>query len=305
MAVLRDTPADEAGCVPRWSVIAPVRDVAGHLPAFLAGVRALQPPSGGVEVLVVDNGSGDASASIVAADPRVTLVREPTVGAYVARNTGLRLARGEFVAFTDPDCVVAPDWLTQYERTFRDPKVLLACGRRHPARVTRATRVLAAYEATKDATVLGGDDPSPYYGFTSNLAVRRTVFDRVGLFDHIPRGADSALVRRVVDRFGTAAVVFAAGASVTHLEFTGAAAYLRKLVLYAQARQVNAATLASARTRTLTLGERYRILRRCIRDERLGPVDSALLAALLLAGLAMWEIGALGGRWTAAQGARR
>jgi len=289
---------DDAAPVPRWSVIAPARDVVAHLPAFLAGVRALQPPAGGLEVIVVDNGSSDASASVLAAAPEVRLLHEATTGAYAARNTGVRAARGEFLAFTDPDCVLAPDWLQQFEQMFRDPAVLLACGRRLPAHVTRATRVLSAYETAKDTEVLSGADPERYYGFTSNLAVRRSTFDAVGPFELLPRGADAIFVRRVVDRFGTRAVVFAKQAAVTHLEFTGVTSYYRKVLTYGRARARHAEAQGADHTRALTLRERWQILQRCVRTERFSLVDRASAVALLIGGLVMWEVGALLGRAT-------
>jgi glycosyltransferase involved in cell wall biosynthesis len=252
-----------------------------------------------MEVIVIDNGSSDGSASVIAAAPEVRLLHESTTGAYAARNTGVRAARGEFLAFTDPDCVLAPDWLQQFERMFRDPSVLLACGRRLPARVSRVTRVLAAYETAKDTEVLSGADPQRYYGFTSNLAVRRSTFDAVGPFELLPRGADAILVRRVVDRFGTGAVVFAKQAAVTHLEFTGVASYYRKVLTYGRARARHAAVRSADRTRALTLRERWQILQRCVRTERFSLVDRATVIVLLIGGLVMWEAGALLGQVTA------
>ncbi len=290
MADVRDASASVPAV--RWSVIVPARDVRAHLPAFLAGLRALRVPSGGVEVLVVDNGSTDGSAERLAAEPGISLLHEATVGAYAARNAGVRAARGALLAFTDPDCVVAPDWLEQYEQAFRDPRVVLACGPRHPARWTRGTKVLADYETAKDAAVLGGDDASRYYGFTNNLALRREVLEGPEPFVPVPRGADAILVRRVVDRFGTSAVAFASRAVVLHAEFTGVLAYYRKVLTYARTRRAMSQVAGAYRTRALSLRERAGILRDCAGSGRLGPLDLVVLVLLLAVGLAVWEVGA-------------
>jgi glycosyltransferase involved in cell wall biosynthesis len=57
-----------------------------------------------VEVIVVDDGSSDNTREVVERyDPRVRYIRQANAGAATARNTGLRVARGEFLALLDSD----------------------------------------------------------------------------------------------------------------------------------------------------------------------------------------------------------
>lgn len=95
---------------PRASVIIPVLDDATRLACCLAALDR-QSLGDRFEVLVVDNGSSDDPAALVAAHPRARLLHEPRRSSYAARNLGAAVARGDILAFTDADCLPAGDWL--------------------------------------------------------------------------------------------------------------------------------------------------------------------------------------------------
>ncbi|PYJ07797.1 MAG: glycosyl transferase [Verrucomicrobia bacterium] len=63
------------------------------------------------EVILVDDGSVDATPEIASRFPTVRYLRQSNQGLAAARNTGIRAAKGEIVAFTDDDCRADEDWL--------------------------------------------------------------------------------------------------------------------------------------------------------------------------------------------------
>jgi len=98
--------------LPLISVVIPVWNNLDLIAKCLTALAEQTYPRDRFEVLVVDNGSTDATANVARSYPFVAVLSEQVAGSYRARNRGLRSARGEYVAFTDADCIPDPDWLT-------------------------------------------------------------------------------------------------------------------------------------------------------------------------------------------------
>ncbi|WP_299694785.1 glycosyltransferase [uncultured Tateyamaria sp.] len=99
---------------PLISVIVPIYDVADHVGACIASLRAQIHRD--FEVLMIDDGSPDDSATraqeAAGDDPRFRLIRQDNAGLSAARNRGLDAARGAYVAFVDSDDTLCPDFLS-------------------------------------------------------------------------------------------------------------------------------------------------------------------------------------------------
>ena len=80
------------------------------------------------EVIVVDDGSTDATGSIALAAGARVVHHETPRGLSAARNAGIDEARGAIVAFTDDDCEPSPGWLDALERTYAEHGAGRVCG---------------------------------------------------------------------------------------------------------------------------------------------------------------------------------
>ena len=103
-------PAAVSAAWPRVSVVVCAYNAADTLDDCLASLAALTYPD--VEVIVVNDGSRDATGTIARRYPGVRVIDIPNGGLSAARNVGLAHATGEIVAYTDADTRVDADWLT-------------------------------------------------------------------------------------------------------------------------------------------------------------------------------------------------
>lgn len=99
---------------PIISVVIPVRNARETIGKCLNSLAGQDRTD--FEVIVLDDGSTDDTATLCEAYPDVTLIRLNHEGPSRARNRGIGASRGALVAFTDSDCVAAPNWLTELEK---------------------------------------------------------------------------------------------------------------------------------------------------------------------------------------------
>jgi glycosyltransferase involved in cell wall biosynthesis len=107
--------------LPFFSVIIPTHARPRQLSACLEALTRLAYPSNSFEVIVVDDGSDKPLNGVV--DPfrnqiNVILLCQANAGPATARNRGASQARGRFLAFTDDDCMPAPDWIATLAKRF-------------------------------------------------------------------------------------------------------------------------------------------------------------------------------------------
>jgi glycosyltransferase involved in cell wall biosynthesis len=161
---------------PLVSVVVPVYNAEEFLGDALDSVFAQDYEP--VEVVVVDDGSTDASGAIAEAYPGVRYIRQENQGPAAARNVGIAVARGEFVSFVDADDVVLPNKLTvQVGYLLEHPEV--------EATMARQVWITPPPNAVPDR-VWGDLDGIPVL----SLVVRRETLVRIGAFDPTLRGPE-------------------------------------------------------------------------------------------------------------------
>jgi glycosyltransferase involved in cell wall biosynthesis len=157
--------------MPEVSVVIPTRDRSRLLALTLHSVRWQRGVD--LEVVVVDDGSADDTAEVVAAlaDPRVRLVRHDTpMGVSAARNRGIAEAKGSWVAFLDDDDLWAPDKLARQLQAAH--------------RTGRAWVYTGEVSIDEHLRILDGAPPAP----------PEQVLARIGRHNAVPAGASNVLI---------------------------------------------------------------------------------------------------------------
>lgn len=164
--------------VPRKPDVTAIVPVHNGAPFLMEAIRSIQNQStdgASVEIVVVDDGSSDGSAELAESVPGVRIHRQPQSGLAAARNAGIGLALGEFIAFLDADDVWLPQKLVRQLALLRGRPEADLC-------ITMVQHVTELPETGLSGLTL--PDEAPRLGrLMQCLLARRRAFEIVGPFD--------------------------------------------------------------------------------------------------------------------------
>lgn len=181
------------------SVIIPVYNNLEKLKLCLFALESQTYPQDLYEIIVVDNNSEENIAEITKQFKQVILTTESKRSSYAARNQGIKIAKGELLAFTDSDCIPDSDWL---KNGVNHLVVNSNCG-------AIAGKVELYYQEKNSPNAAEMFDTivnlqqekyveEHHYGATANLFTVKQVFNQVGLFNaDLKSGGDADWGNRV------------------------------------------------------------------------------------------------------------
>ncbi len=230
-AAFADTPFPASTPWPRISVVVCSYNGSRTIRDSFEALRRSTYPN--FEVIVVDDGSTDATPAI-AAEYDVRLIRTENRGLSSARNTGWRAATGELVAYIDDDAYPDPDWLTHLAVAFlRGTDVGVGGPNIAPPGDGPIAKCVALAPGNPVHVMLTDREAEHIPG--CNMAFRRTALEAIGGFDEQFRvaGDDVDICWQLRERGWT--LGFSAAAVVWHHRRNSFQAYWRQQVGYGRA----------------------------------------------------------------------
>jgi glycosyltransferase involved in cell wall biosynthesis len=198
---------------PTISLYIPCYNVASYIAPVIEGVlrQSLLPQ----EILIIDDGSTDNTVTIASYYPVRIVRHEQNQGLSAARNTGLRTAQNDLVAFLDADCVPSPNWLETLAHELHNPRVALAGGRLIEKNLNSYADRWRAVHMPQEWGPVRLEDPKFMFG--NNGLARKSALISTGGYDERLRtnGEDVDMSQRL--REHGYAFIYNPAATVDHL----------------------------------------------------------------------------------------
>ena len=277
------------------SVVVPTHNREALLADCLASLRRQDYPPEAFEIVVVDDGSTDATPAVVrrlqeGGPPAIRYLRQEARGPNAARNAGIGLAGGDPICLIDDDVEVPPGWLgALVQGLLRHPEAGAAGGRIRLRLEGRAPRRCGREPWVGEAEF----DPAPGEQvvrevISANMAIRRWAVSTVGGFDEsLPLYGDEIEWQR---RLGAAGhpILYVPTAALWHRRAADDLRKARLLRRYvrrgaghvALARRLGDRVSAGAALRRLALSLAHAVRRGCFLGLLVGAQQAGILLAL-------------------------
>jgi glycosyltransferase involved in cell wall biosynthesis len=208
------------------SVIVCVRDAEKYIGNCISSL--LNQKFKDFEIVIIEDGCSDDTVHIIEkfSDERIRYFRnQKNLGIAKSRNNGLRLSRGEYIFFTDADCIVTEDWIKQGLKSLENPNYVGVEGKIY----------YVSKECVPTFSDHFGENKQGGLYMTGNMAYKRRVIETVGGFDgrynyHEDRDLALRILKHGKIGFNPSMIAFVQQQTLTPKDLIRSSAYIKNRV---------------------------------------------------------------------------
>ena len=165
------------------SVVVPAYNEEDYIEKCINSLKRQEYPKEDYEIIVIDNNSTDHTISIIKT-LGIKFTKERIKGPAAAKNAGIKMTKGDIVAFIDGDCIAKEDWLAKIMAAFKSPNIGCVAGEIIGSENQNLSE-LEKFLIKKGhlSQVQHVNHSFMPFAATANAAYRKEVFDHIGLFD--------------------------------------------------------------------------------------------------------------------------
>lgn len=172
---------------PFVSIIIPHRNDSDRLRLCIESLKKQTYPADNYEIIVIDNGSDEKhqeNASNIAKKHNIIFLSETKLSSYAARNLGIKSAKGDFLGFTDADCIPDSEWIKNALTEFSNkPETQIIGGKINLFyKIPDKPNLVELYETIhsfKQEVFINRNN----YAATANLFTSKEIMNQVGNFN--------------------------------------------------------------------------------------------------------------------------
>lgn len=197
------------GNKPKFSFIIPAFNEEKYIGKCLEAIFASDFKESHYEIIVVDNGSTDATLACAKAFPIVKTASAPEFKVGGVRNYGARISNGDVLIFLDADCLIDKGWLRRAEKLLANAPFTVFGG---GCKLRDNPSFLEKYWLLEEA----GSATMPRHLIGASIVMARPVFEKLGGFDESVSSGEDTLMSQKAQLLGFK-VALTADLNVVHL----------------------------------------------------------------------------------------
>ncbi len=183
------------------SVIVPIYNGSKFLDKFFNSLLSQKLSFKEFEVIMVDNNSRDNTSELIKAFINRNvyinvkyIFYDEKASSYASRNIGVKNSKGDILAFTDSDCILEDDWLENIKAKLTEKEKIISGN----IELYFDDKKNIWENFDKIVHMRNDERVNKNEVATANMAISRSLFNKIGFFDEVSSGGDFNFAKRAV-----------------------------------------------------------------------------------------------------------